>query len=1123
MAKVTHKYKGPLKEPKASSTTPGVNKFRALAERVLTQKDKALLDSLEPDARNIVVDWFSDALVDGTGQNTIHDALWEIDYHRKPVSVGEFLTDKYYLGTQGSDLYPKWQRDLNAVFSPGSGVSEWLLTGAIGGGKCVKEDTLVNTTFGFVEIGELVRNGGDAVVQAESGMCDVASFHTEGVTETVRMTTKHGHVLEGRGDHRVRVLDGFEVAWRKLSELKPGDCVLQSPAWSFGKTDIPDCAAELIGWAVAEGSREKNGCVLSLHDDEIDYVYALALQAKEWLGCAAVSMSRKFRRVCLWGANVQMYVPRLLSREKEVPKPILQGTRRTVLMFLRGLFSGDGTASCNKSASVTTTSEKMAHQVRCLLTALGYYCSVCPSVASYRKDGKRIITGAKFVVRVLGEDSTRKFSREIGFAHDYKQGAIEARKKNSNSDHSFSFHMPVDVASKFRKLQPKYHRGSVPYGQNKTKTASRMIGRLIAGQACTVSLLRAIRAAGGNLPRIFEDIADDSLLFDTVRDVRPSRAVCYDLSVEDDPSYVAGGFISHNTTIAAIALAYKIYTLSCLRDPLKYYQLMSNTKIVFGIYSITLTQVHDTAFPKLKMLLDSSPYFIEQFPRNKRLDSKIEFTKKPIEVVAGSTSVHAIGKDLFSVVLDEANFMKVKQDKATRQAIGQAYQLYNETSRRLDSRFMRPGGTNPGLMLLMSSRGSTASFMERRITEAAGESSSKRPRGRVGRSAYVSDYALWEIKPEGRYPGAPFRVMLGDRTRKSVVLGDLEKPPPGAEVIEVPGDFKHIFEQDTDAAIRDIAGRATHAISPLFRDPSSIVDAIVPGLVHPFTCQSITVGERDDVRIEDFYQVSAACRVVGSVHRPRLNPEIPRYMHIDLSLTGDCAGITMSHPAGLVRYKTKQFDGTMHYITRMKVVVDFMLNIIPPRGCETDLSKIASFVSFLRQFYSLGRVTCDGFQSAYLLQGLRKMDLIAAVFSVDRTEDPYIMLRSIFMDRCIAMYDYVPVRKELEYLERNLDKKKVDHPDKYPDGTPGSKDVADSLCGSVYWCLMDKSSFRSEAVLETEDRSDWMEVPEKISVQADYKPSPLYVPRTVGGVTAARTPTAQFDWDRLRDNMTGKK
>lgn len=60
-------------------------------------------------------------------------ALAKSEYERIPVDIHTFIHDEYYLGNTCDGLYPKWEEDLEEIFS--GGYSEIIFTGAIGVGK----------------------------------------------------------------------------------------------------------------------------------------------------------------------------------------------------------------------------------------------------------------------------------------------------------------------------------------------------------------------------------------------------------------------------------------------------------------------------------------------------------------------------------------------------------------------------------------------------------------------------------------------------------------------------------------------------------------------------------------------------------------------------------------------------------------------------------------------------------------------------------------------------------------------------------------------------------------------------------------------------------------------------
>lgn len=99
----------------------------------LKQGDKSALEELSPEEQkmiHLVLDEFS-----SKGNSRTLDALWTLDYVRRPVSIDEFLGNDFYLGKVGVDIFPKWRDELRKVFDPRKNISEWILRGSIGSGK----------------------------------------------------------------------------------------------------------------------------------------------------------------------------------------------------------------------------------------------------------------------------------------------------------------------------------------------------------------------------------------------------------------------------------------------------------------------------------------------------------------------------------------------------------------------------------------------------------------------------------------------------------------------------------------------------------------------------------------------------------------------------------------------------------------------------------------------------------------------------------------------------------------------------------------------------------------------------------------------------------------------------
>lgn len=508
--------------------------------------------------------------------------------------------------------------------------------------------------------------------------------------------------------------------------------------------------------------------------------------------------------------------------------------------------------------------------------------------------------------------------------------------------------------------------------------------------------------------------------------------------------FLGGAIGVGKTTVAVVALLYQVYRLTCMRDPARYYGLLPGSRVAFGIYSATKEAVGLTGYAKLQTMLGGSPYFLAHAPRSPKR-SFVDLRGCGVVIVPGSRAIHALGQDLYSLLIDEASFMGERRS-VEGDPVGQAYELSNATESRIRSRFTRPGGVVPGLMLYVSSKRDRTAFWERKV--AAADPAVSR----------VTEFRLWDVKPSYLFKGRKFRVQIGDRVTPSRILADKERKKPGAKIIPVPSEYRDAFEEDVDRALRDIAGVATHGITPLIYDRQSVVDARREHLRHPFTVESISLSTMRDTLLEDVFQVDALCKIKGGKWVPRYHPTALRYIHVDPSRTMDCLGMAMVHVGGLKEIERGHPDGTLSQSESPYIVVDFMLRVWPPDVGEIDFSKIRSFIVYLAGLFPLAMVTMDSFQSADSLQIIRKQNIESKLLSVDRTPEPYLMLRSTLSERRLATYRYAPWESEVVDLERSPATGKVDHPTTGSDGSRGRKDVADAVAGAVYACVTDKRS-----------------------------------------------------------------
>jgi len=185
--------------------------------------------------------------------------------------------------------------------------------------------------------------------------------------------------------------------------------------------------------------------------------------------------------------------------------------------------------------------------------------------------------------------------------------------------------------------------------------------------------------------------------------------------------------------------------------------------------------------------------------------------------------------------------------------------------------------------------------------------------------------------------------------------------------------------------------------------------------------------------------------------RPIRHPSAARYVHIDPSLTGDCAGLVIAHIAGYTEVVRRDAHGESFTEVAPLIETDLMLRIIPPPGDEIFLGDIRGIIyEFQAHGFLISYASMDSYQSADTRQQFRLRGIEAEVLSVDKTTVPYDAMKTALYENRLRLQDNVLIQKELRALQRVqstkgvIPKFMVDHPPR------GTKDVSDGLAGVVH-------------------------------------------------------------------------
>lgn len=492
------------------------------------------------------------------------------------------------------------------------------------------------------------------------------------------------------------------------------------------------------------------------------------------------------------------------------------------------------------------------------------------------------------------------------------------------------------------------------------------------------------------------------------------------------------------TSTMTIILAYMLYRLMLYRNPHEYFKKKEVSRFTIAFANLTMELAQGVCYREFNDTLKECPFFNDHgtFSRSQRNFYYIPEGDK-IEVIAGSDASMFLGRQVWAAGIDECNFAKagVKDigiAKATMK------KLYDTINARISGTF-RLNGEVYGKMITSSSKNTDSDFLSDHIEQQLNSGNT---------ALYLVDEPQWKILPKEMFSDEVFHFTVGDRYKRGFVIPEQdddeehrkEYESQGYTVIEAPAELRKNFLADYDVSLRDIAGISVVG-SMGFIQQEIITPCVSITRHNPFFQDTIQIGKNDNKTIEEFFHVEV---VPDAFKRARMD------IHLDMAETSDRSGISGVCVDG--NKIVEDIDGKK--ISRPMLKQVFQVGIEAPRGDRQSFQKVVNFLVWLRrQGFNIGKVSADQYQSSYMLETLELQGFDTAKVSVDRSEEPYIGLKNILFDQCIELVKHQVQENELVHLQRTGNK--IDHPQTNPDGTKGSKDCSDALCGACWTLVTD--------------------------------------------------------------------
>ncbi|HWF14562.1 MAG TPA: vitamin B12-dependent ribonucleotide reductase, partial [Acidimicrobiales bacterium] len=437
---------------------------------------------------------------------------------------------------------------------------------------CLVGGTLVSTGRGLVRLGSLGDPDGpqwqdlETEVATDEGVRQATRFYVNGSENVVTVSTARGHRVRGTATHRIKVVapESGEWVWRRFGDLRGGELVplaMESLVGEPQEVALPPLAeaywtgehhirvprqmnaalAEVIGYFMGDGSLHSRGLRFCVANTDFDVVERLQLLTKDCFGAEAKVVSKRgYREVRIDSVRLALWweacgFAKLAPFEghhgkgytAHVPDAVLHSNDPEVYAaFLRGLYEADGDTSAGYP-HLKNTSLQLVRDTQSILLALGI-----PTTLSIkdRTDGTSWGSSPLASLRTLNRAYSKRWLEVVGFMSDRKNAGVEVADES--------------MGQTARKDYVPLTRG--------------MIDRLAPGNDRLRRVLLLEHERGRVTRRIaaelFERSGDAELghllgfFYDTVESSELGEdELTYDISVPDNVTYVANGFVSHNT------------------------------------------------------------------------------------------------------------------------------------------------------------------------------------------------------------------------------------------------------------------------------------------------------------------------------------------------------------------------------------------------------------------------------------------------------------------------------------------------------------------------------------------------------------------------------------------------
>ena len=433
---------------------------------------------------------------------------------------------------------------------------------------CLVAGSLVITDQGVVRLNRLGDVNGAQWqdvrfdVLTDTGSQKATKFYVNGLDQTRRIETHCGYAIQGTPKHRVKVVDAAtgQWDWKRFGEIAKGDVVALSLGQMLGDpqtvtlpplgeeywtgdytTRVPSVMtpelAEIVGYFMGDGSMHAKGPRFCIANTDLDVAERVQKLVKSLFNLDAhLTAQQGYCEVAvhsvplaLWwdacgfsklspglGHSGKGYLPRIPDAVLATNDPPVYGA------FLRGLYEADGTVT-GGIPCWSTVHRPFSEEVKTLLLALGIPTSTKQDTTGWSQ-------APLWVLRLRNTSYASRFTSAVGFMSSRKAALVSQSDGVQTARHDYVYLAPEVIAELVPTNSALYNAVTLSQKRHNGAITRRAAESLYAAT-------RDERVA--QALRFFYDVV--------AANEDGGEQLTYDLSVPANVTYIAQGFVSHNT------------------------------------------------------------------------------------------------------------------------------------------------------------------------------------------------------------------------------------------------------------------------------------------------------------------------------------------------------------------------------------------------------------------------------------------------------------------------------------------------------------------------------------------------------------------------------------------------